>query len=121
MTRLKQIPEGMAQSEAELRKQMKELWEENGFKVKCTSDNRRTRKQLKSLADFLIGHPDFPQGMQFAVEVKFGPDWSWSSESQEQAYYNKEIDVLWWLEDCQKWIDDKRRWIRELDGKLDKA
>jgi hypothetical protein len=82
------------------------MLERAGVLVRTTSDNRKTRKQLKSLPDFQIRLDSWSPGIWLSVEVKDGNDWKWSSESQEQAYYDKKLLCWFWLEDCERWINE---------------
>lgn len=118
MTRLRTIP-GEPTSEAELRHQIQSLLESNGYLVRATSDNRKTRSQLKSLSDLMIRSKKWSPGTWLCVEVKFGAGkWHWSSEEQERSNDDGDIVTWFWLQDAREFIFEDTGVMPMVQGEL---
>ena len=107
MTRLKisQLPDEMVfASEAEFRKAAKKKLEDAGFVVRAISIPNKLKSQAAGLGDFHIRRKDWERGKFIKVEVKLGSRCDWSSDMQEQDYFDGEFELFLWSCDVDEFI-----------------
>lgn len=94
-----------------MRQAAKKIATEQGYEVFDISTNRKLPSQWAQIkADWLIRNPRWDKGQYALVEWKLGEGtWRWSSEEQEQKYYEGAILVFWYLEDLESWIAADKR------------